>query len=276
LIVHLLSLSHTHTHVHSLSLSLPPQGKWHLGQRPQFLPTQRGFDEYFGLPYSVDMGCPLQPHGGGCTDEDLLMLHCPPLPLLNQSDIIQQPVDLSTLAPQYAQWGRDFIARHEGDEEPYFLYVPFNHVHVSVQEGRQYASKQFWNSSKQGHFGDALAELDWLTGEVMQAVRGSAHANNTLVFWTSDNGPWLPFEENAGSVGPFRGEYAYEAFGYTDTGKGTTWEGGIRMPFAVWGKGTCAGCYTSEAVSNMDIFSTALDFAGVQLTSALFPEGHDG
>jgi arylsulfatase A len=151
-------------------------GKWHMGQRPEYLPTRRGFDEYLGVPYSMDMGS---------LDASRIhsAIHCVTdvngtawLPLLHNEAVAEQPVDLSSLAQRYAAFARSFIRRSVAARKPFFLYVPFSHVHQLCAPSRgQWASLAFANASGVGPFEDAVMEMDWITGEVRTATLHPPH-----------------------------------------------------------------------------------------------------
>ncbi|XP_076033550.1 arylsulfatase A-like isoform X2 [Oratosquilla oratoria] len=195
-------------------------GKWHLGvgRNLEYLPTHHGFDEYLGIPYSHDM-CPClkcfpnnQPCFDTCWEEDV---SCP---LFSNASIVEQPADLTSLTTRYVDGALRFINRAAKDKKPFFLYLPFHQVHHP-----QFASRKFHGRSPRGRFGDALAELDWAVGEVMDFVRNLGIEKDTVVWFTSDNGPSLTRHDRGGCAGPLR------------CGKGTTWEGGVRVPtFVVW------------------------------------------
>jgi arylsulfatase A len=217
-------------------------GKWHLGQRLVYLPGNQGFDYYLGIPYSDDMGngrrstCPNIKEE---VDQDFTAPPPPPnedfaawyLPLVyqehNKTRIVEQPLDLTTLAQKYTHFATKFIQDHK--DEPFLLYFPFSHVHAtsgyrsdwSATPNMQYASCDFQNTTKRGPFGDALAEVDWMIGNVHETLERFGLEENTLILFTSDNGPWTQRLYDGGSYGIFSGEYA----GYSYTGKHTTWEG---------------------------------------------------
>ena len=161
-------------------------GKWHLGRPAEFLPTSRGFDEYFGIPYSNDMT---------------------PRPLMHNTEVIEEPAKLETLTPRYTEQALRFIERSR--EKPFFLYMPHTYPHIPLA-----ASPRFRGKSPLGLYGDVVEELDWSVGEVFTALRRHGLDDNTLVMFSSDNGPWYQ-----GSPGRLRGR------------KGMTLEGGVREPF---------------------------------------------
>jgi arylsulfatase A len=261
-------------------------GKWHLGQRHVYLPHNRGFDYYLGIPYSEDMGegvattCPYNNSNISATFDDTPhfnetladiddddISYDPAgyyLPLVyqhdNQTAVLEQPLDLTTLGDKYRMFVSRFLRRHADDK--FFLYVPMNHVHTASenQPGMQYAGCQYKNSTKRGPFGDALAEADGLVGTIIETLRDLNLEESTLILFTSDNGPWLQQGLASGTSGLLTGQYS----GYRNTGKGSNWEGGIRMPaFAYW-KGTIRP-YTrsSEVVSSLDVFPTLSRLAGI-------------
>jgi arylsulfatase A len=190
----------------------------------------------------------------------------------NETKILQQPLDFTTLAQKYNDFTMDFLEDHK--DNPFFLYMPFSHVHATShsQPGRQYAGCAHKGSTQRGMFGDALAEADWIVGNVVKKLEDLNLDENTLILFTSDNGPWLVQSMAGGSEGLFTGRSS----GYWDTGKGSTWEGGIREPaFAYW-KGTIQPfSRSSEIVSSMDVFPTLSKLAGVDLPSDRAFDGRD-
>eukprot|EP01120_Amphizonella_sp_Union-15-10_P016758 TRINITY_DN9023_c0_g1_i1.p1 TRINITY_DN9023_c0_g1~~TRINITY_DN9023_c0_g1_i1.p1 ORF type:complete len:541 (+),score=80.30 TRINITY_DN9023_c0_g1_i1:52-1623(+) len=265
-------------------------GKWHLGQREMYLPKNHGFDSYLGIPYSVDMGTMARetPCDGSPTrivsidntqrkDSYLQPFLDIPLPLVTQNvsgtTILEQPLDLTTLVPKYAKYATDFIEENVND--PFLLYVPFSHVHTAANEivpDKQYASCPFINSTVRGRFGDALAELDWIVGEIVSNLKARSLEKNTLIIFTSDNGPWLMQRLGSGSVGIFSATTS----GYWNVGKGSTWEGGIRGPaFVYWPGQVTSGTRTSETVSSMDVLPTLLNLAGIARPSDRIIDGKD-
>ena len=150
-------------------------GKWHLGRPNQYLPTSRGFDEYFGIPYSNDMN---------------------PRVLMHNTDVIENPAVLDTLTPRYTEQATKFIAASKGT--PFFLYMPHTYPHIPLG-----ASPRFRGKSPLGLYGDVVEEIDWSVGELLRAVREAGQEQNTLFLFTSDNGPWY-----MGSPGRLRGRKA--------------------------------------------------------------------
>jgi len=201
-------------------------GKWHLGHLPQFLPMRHGFDYYYGMPYSNDMR---------------------PCPLMEGGKVIEQPAKQATLTKRYTEKAIRFIEQNK--ERPFFLYFPHTFPHVPL-----FASKAFKGKSLRGLYGDVVEELDWSVGQILDTLRRLGLAENTLVMFTSDNGPWLVMRLRGGSAGLLRG------------GKGSTWEGGMREPFVAWWPGKIpAGGVSAGLSSTLDIFPTCLALAGVEL-----------
>lgn len=222
-------------------------GKWHLGHRTNYLPTNQGFDYYYGIPYSNDMS-PLQTDWEGLKD-------APPIPLMQNEKIIEQPAVQSTLTKRYTDESIRFIEDHKS--EPFFLYLAHTFPHVPL-----YASESFKGKSSRGLYGDTVEEIDWSVGQIITKLRELDLAENTLVIFTSDNGPWLTKDEEGGSAGLLRG------------GKGSTWEGGMRVPAIAWWPGVIEGGRVSQALAKtMDIFSTAIELSGVNLSGETVSDG---
>jgi len=177
-------------------------GKWHLGHEKPFLPVRHGFDEYFGLPYSNDMW-PRHPQQKG---------FYPDLPLIEGDQVVELDPDQSQLTTRYTERAVRFIERNR--DKPFFLYVAHTMPHVPL-----FASGKFRGTTARGLYGDVMAEIDWSTGRILDAVKRAKLDNDTLVIFTSDNGPWLSYGNHAGSAGPLR------------EGKATAFEGGVRVPF---------------------------------------------
>jgi arylsulfatase A-like enzyme len=212
-------------------------GKWHLGHRREFLPLQHGFGEYFGLPYSNDMW-PKHPTNGA---------DYPPLPLISGNDVIEFNPDQTQLVTWYAERAVKFIEANR--ERPFFLYVAHAMPHVPL-----FVSEKFRGKSKQGLFGDVIEEIDWSVGQILDALKRTGLDEQTLVLFTSDNGPWLSYGNHAGSAGPLR------------EGKGTTWEGGVREPCIVrWPGKVRAGSECSEIAATIDLLPTFAKLAGASL-----------
>jgi len=210
-------------------------GKWHLGHHPKFLPTRHGFDEYFGLPYSNDMW-PRHPSA-----------KFPPLPLIEGEKTIQENPDQSQLVTWYTERAVKFIEKNK--DKPFFVYVPHAMPHVPI-----FVSDKHKGKSPQGLYGDVIEEIDWSVGEILAALKKHGLDDNTFVMFTSDNGPWLNYGEHAGSAGPLR------------EGKGTTFEGGQRVPcVARWPGKIPAGHVCKELAATIDVLPTLAKWAGAEL-----------
>lgn len=214
-------------------------GKWHLGHHREFLPLQHGFDEYLGLPYSNDMW-PVG-YDGRPAEQGHAKAAYPPLPLIKRNRKIREIrslEDQNTLTTLYTERALDFIARNR--EHPFFLYVPHTMAHVPLG-----VSEKFRGKSRQGLYGDVMMEIDWSVGKILKALRKYGLDENTLVVFTSDNGPWLNFGNHAGSAGPLR------------EGKGTSWEGGVRVPCLMrWPGHIPAGAVCRAMAATMDLLPT--------------------
>jgi len=220
-------------------------GKWHLGHLPQFLPTSNGFDYYFGIPYSNDMD---RVKGGAyretCKNPKVEYFN---VPLMRNKEIVERPADQNTITKRYAEEATQFIKKSKG--KPFFLYLAHSMPHVPL-----FASEDFKDTSLRGIYGDVITEIDWSVGQVLDTLRKEGLAENTLVIFSSDNGPWLVFEEHGGSAGLLR------------DGKGSTWEGGMREPTVAWWPGRIkAGSVITDMTSTLDVFPTLVEFAGSRM-----------
>ncbi|NKB34988.1 MAG: sulfatase-like hydrolase/transferase [Pseudomonadales bacterium] len=196
-------------------------GKWHLGSRIEWYPLRHGFDEFFGALHSNDM---------------------PEFRLYRDDQVIEDPVDQTTLTERYTAESLRFI--EDNQDQPFFLYIPHSFPHVPL-----FVSNQFEGKSDAGLYGDVVETIDWSMGMIFDKLQELGLDDNTLVVFTSDNGPW--FE---GSSGQYRDR------------KGSSWEGGLRVPFIARWPGTIpAGSHSTEPAMNIDILPTVLDFAGVDL-----------
>ncbi len=222
-------------------------GKWHLGHLEEFLPLQHGFDEYLGLPYSNDMW-PIDYDGQPATGGNKMTY--PPLPLVDGNETVETIEDLegqATLTARYTERAVSFIERHK--HEPFFLYLAHSMPHVPLG-----VSDKFKGHSAQGMYGDVIEEIDWSVGQVLAALDRHQLAENTLVIFTSDNGPWLNFGNHAGSAAPLR------------EGKGTAFEGGPRVPAIMrWPGRIEAGSVSGRMASTIDILPTLAVITGAPL-----------
>ncbi|XP_078091848.1 arylsulfatase A [Mustelus asterias] len=236
-------------------------GKWHLGYGPNgtFLPIHQGFDEFLGVPYSHDQGpcqnltCfPPDTKCYGRCDQGVVLL-----PLVKNNKIIQQPVKFPKLTPLYDHFARDFILRAAKQHKPFFLYYASHHTHYP-----QFASAGFAGKSKRGPVGDALMEFDGSVGVIMKALQDAGVENNTLIFFTSDNGPELMRRSRGGNAGLLK------------CGKGTTYEGGMREPAVAYWPGQITPGVTHELASTLDILPTIAPLLGAKLPQVKL-DGYD-
>lgn len=223
-------------------------GKWHLGHHKQFLPLQHGFDEYTGVPYSNDMwpikldGTKAAPNEGRGSFPDL--------PLVEGNETVELITSfagqdkLTTLNTEKAV---DFINRNK--DNPFFLYVPHSMPHIPLG-----VSDKFRGKSEQGMYGDVMMEIDWSVGQIAQALKANGIEDNTIIIFTTDNGPWLNYGNHAGSSGGLR------------EGKTTSWEGGQRVPFIVrWPSKIAEGVVCNQLASSIDLFPTLASIVGGDL-----------
>lgn len=224
-------------------------GKWHLGDVPALLPTSQGFDEYFGLPYSNDML-------GTCADKGKGK-PVPPLPLIDGLKKIETCPDQTQLTRRYAERAVSFLKKNQA--KPFFLYLANTMPHVPL-----HVSDRFKGSSELGLFGDVIQEIDWGVGEVLRTLSELKIDDNTLVIFTSDNGPWLAQNENGGHADPLR------------DGKFTRYEGGFRVPCLMrWPGRIPADTVCSEVASTIDVFPTFAKLAGGRVPTDRVIDGRD-
>jgi len=215
-------------------------GKWHLGHHPVFLPTRHGFDEYYGLPYSNDMWPfhPQNPTG------------YPPLPMIENERIVNPEVtaeDQMQITTQYTERAVRFIEKNKN--KPFFLYLAHTMPHVPL-----FVSEKFKGKSEQGMYGDVMMEIDWSVGEILKSLKKNGIDKNTLIIFTSDNGPWINYGNHAGSTGGLR-----EA-------KGVSYEGGQRVPCIMrWPEMIPAGTVCNRLASSIDLLPTIAGLCGAPL-----------
>ncbi|MEE8451363.1 MAG: sulfatase [Thermoguttaceae bacterium] len=216
-------------------------GKWHLGDQPEFLPTRQGFDSYFGIPFSNDMG-----HGHN--------KRYPPLPLLENEKVFEEEPDQAQLTPRYTARAVEFITTHK--DEPFFLYMPHTFPHNPI-----FASERFAGKSANGNFGDSVEEIDWSVGQILATIKKLGIDEQTLVIFTSDNGAASRW---GGGNGPLRGF------------KGSTWEGGMREPCVMrWPGKIPAGKVCGELASSLDLMPTLAKLAGTSAPTDRVIDGLD-
>jgi arylsulfatase len=217
-------------------------GKWHLGHHAEFLPTNQGFDYYFGIPYSNDMNPQNREK-------------YPPLPILESwmtdsmfiLDTFELNPEMSKLTTLYTERAINFI--EDNRNQPFFLYLAHTMPHIPIG-----VSEKFKEKSEQGLYGDVMMEIDWSVGQVLTKLKKLNLEKKTLVIFTSDNGPWLVFGNHGGSTGPLRGS------------KGTTFEGGVRVPCIMkWPGRIPAGKVCNQMATTMDFLPTFVKLAGANL-----------
>ncbi len=234
-------------------------GKWHLGHLPQFLPIAQGFDSYYGIPYSNDMdpvkGLPNyrleaeNPHFYADTNNYNV-------PLMEDAKIIERPANQNTITRRYTEKAVEYIKANK--KKPFFLYLAHSLPHIPL-----FASDKFRGSSIRGTYGDVLQEIDWSVGQVLQTLRDLKLDKKTIVVFTTDNGPWLAFKTHGGSAGPLR------------AGKGTTFEGGQRVPTIFWGPGRLESGVVTELGSTLDLLPSFAAIAGVKAPTDRKMDGYD-
>ncbi|MEI6891259.1 MAG: sulfatase [Pontiella sp.] len=235
-------------------------GKWHLGHRPKFLPTSQGFDLFYGIPYSNDMWqapeIPLAEQvvfNEGLSRSNYLdsvntkKKYSNKVPLMLGTEVIEWPVDQTTLTKRYTEKAQEFIITNK--DNPFFLYLAHAMPHTPL-----YTSKAFSDKSERGLFGDVIEEMDWSVGQILKTLKECGLDKNTLVIFTSDNGPWLSKKEQAGTAGPLR------------DGKFSGYEGGCRVPCIIWQPGVVpAGLECNVQTSTLDLFPTFAALAGIDV-----------
>ena len=215
-------------------------GKWHLGYQKEFLPVNQGFDDYLGYPYSNDMW----PSG-----PVRFMKQYPHLPLIEDDEIVAQVREQTYMTTWLTERAVRFIGESTKKESPFFLYLAHPQPHVPL-----YVSPKHQGSSEQGMYGDVIQEIDWSTGEVLAALDKAGVTENTLVVFTSDNGPWMIYGNHAGGVGPLRGA------------KGTCWDGGVRVPCVMqWPAKLKAGSVVKTPLMTIDLLPTITKLIGAKL-----------
>ncbi|MEM0970409.1 MAG: sulfatase-like hydrolase/transferase, partial [Verrucomicrobiota bacterium] len=211
-----------------------------------------------GIPYSNDMdpreGILHREHAGSQN---------PPwdgwdVPLLRNNEVIERPAKQDGLTKRYTEESQAFLLRQKKAGSPFFLYLAHTFPHVPL-----FASPDFHGKSRAGRYGDVVEELDWSVGQILRTLRETGLAEQTLVFFTSDNGPWLVMNDEGGSAGPLR------------DGKGSTWEGGMRVPGIAWWPGTIRPDRTGIVASALDLFPTALALGGASLPEGVTIDGRD-
>ncbi|MGF1557610.1 MAG: sulfatase [Flavobacteriaceae bacterium] len=233
-------------------------GKWHLGHKEQYLPTNNGFDYYFGIPYSNDMD---RLQGEEYDDywkrpNDSIKTEHFNVPLFRNTEIIERPADQNTITTRYSDEAVSYIKQNK--DKPFFVYLAHNLPHIPL-----FVSDEFKGKSQRGLYGDVLEEIDNGVGKLLEMLKEEGLDENTIVVFTSDNGPWLPFKLNSGSAGLLR------------AGKGSTWEGGMRVPGIFWGPGIIKQGLVTDIGCTMDLFTTFSKMAGVEIPDDRIVDGVD-
>ena len=222
-------------------------GKWHLGHKPGFMPNKHGFDLYYGVPYSNDMDKHYYKRLG---------FQSPPLPVYLNEEVVAEGPDQDSLTGMWTEAAVDFISANH--DEPFFLYLAHNMPHTPW-----HASSSFRGSSARGLYGDVIQELDWSMGELVKTLKDHGIFENTIIIYTSDNGPAI-WQKNGGTTGGLRGS------------KGNTWEGGMRVPGIIsWPARIPAGVTCNQPVSTLDLLPTLSALAGVEMQADLVLDGRD-
>ena len=231
-------------------------GKWHLGHLPQFSPLQHGFDYFYGTLYVNDMDrVPTSPKGKAAYAKPKSEYWN--VPLTRNTETIERPANQNLFTRRYTDEAVRFVQEHK--DRPFFLYLAHNMPHVPL-----FASDEFAGKSSRGLYGDTIEEIDHSVGKVLQTLRDEKLDQKTLVIFTSDNGPWLMYNEQGGSAGLLR------------EGKGSTWEGGMREPGIAWWPGTVpAASVSRELASTLDILPTFCALAGVEAPKNRPLDGYD-
>ena len=241
-------------------------GKWHIGHKPKFLPTRQGFDSYYGIPYSNDMT--IDPEANLAADIklregftlDRIRNEKPKkdfVPLMRNEEVIEYPCDQTTLTQRYTEEAVQFI--EENKNKPFFLYLPHTMPHIPL-----FASEKFKGKSERGLYGDTIEEIDWSVGEIMKSLRDNNLDKNTLLIYTSDNGPWKLKGGRGGSAHPLRGF------------KFQTYEGGMRVPCIMHWKGKVpAGSSCDEIAATIDLLPTIAGLSEAVLPNDRTIDGKD-
>ena len=230
-------------------------GKWHLGHLKDYLPNNHGFDYYYGIPYSNDMDKINNNNYWSEYERKKLDSKSYNVPLIENYDIIERPVDQTTITLRYVDKTIQLINDYK--EDNFFIFLSHNLPHIPL-----YASKKFLGKSKGGLYGDVIEEIDYGMGLILKELKNLKLDKNTIVVFTSDNGPWLVYKNHSGSSGPLR------------NGKGTTWDGGVRVPAIFWGS-NIKPVIINDIGSTLDIYSTFLSLAEVNYEEDSILDGYD-
>lgn len=225
-------------------------GKWHLGHLPGYQPTDNGFDYYYGIPYSNDMG-----YQDDRAHPFKKMF--PPLPIIENGKVVNEKIDQTHLTKDYTEKCIEFIDKNK--DKPFFLYYASNFPHVPL-----YSSNDFKGKSRRGEYGDVVEELDWSVGQILEHLKKNNLDKNTMVIFTSDNGPWTTQGAEGGSAGLLK------------AGKASCWEGGMRVPAVVQFPGVIPANQVIEGnASTMDLYTTIIKMAGGNVPQDRVVDGKD-
>jgi len=230
-------------------------GKWHLGHLPEYLPTNHGYDSYFGIPYSNDMDAVAD------APKNRKRMDSPKseyfnVPLMRGLQVVQRPADQTTITKRYTEEAVKHIESHS--DEPFFIYLAHNLPHVPL-----FRSPEFAETSRRGLYGDVIEEIDWSVGQIISALQKKQLQDNTLVVFTSDNGPWKVYNAQGGSAGLLR------------DGKGSTWEGGMREPTIFWWPGKITPAVTMDMGATLDLLPTFAKICGAEVPADRLLDGYD-
>jgi len=230
-------------------------GKWHLGHKKKYLPLNHGFDYYYGIPYSNDMDKINNNNYWSEYERKTLNSDSYNVPLMENYETIERPVDQTTITSRYVDKTIKLINNYKDDS--FFIFLSHNLPHIPL-----YASKEFLGNSKRGLYGDVIEEIDHGVGLILKELKNLKIDKKTIVVFTSDNGPWLVYKSHSGSAGILR------------NGKGTTWEGGVRVPTIFWGSNIKPGVI-NDIGSTLDIYTTFLSLSNIKLQNDMIIDGLD-
>lgn len=233
-------------------------GKWHLGHLPEFLPHRQGFDYYYGIPYSNDMDSKnFVKYAKEARDPYFFtQIENYQVPLIENEEVIERPADQTTITRRYTEQAIRFIK--ENKNQAFFLYLAHSMPHIPL-----FASEAFAGRSQASLYTDVIEEIDWSVGQLLEVLKAEQLDENTVVVFTSDNGPWLAFKTHGGSAGPLR------------AGKGTTFEGGQRVPAIFWGPGRLVPGVVHEMGATLDLLPTFAAMSGAKVPSDRKMDGYD-
>jgi len=230
-------------------------GKWHLGHKEEYLPTNNGFDYYYGIPYSNDMDF-IGDYEVKRKTKGNLPTENYNVPLMRNTKIIERPANQNTITKRYTEETIDYIKKNKN--KPFFIYLAHNLPHIPL-----FASDDFLGKSERGLYGDVVEEIDHGIGQIISTLKEEGLDKNTIVVFTSDNGPWLSYGINGGSAGLLK------------AGKGMTWEGGMREPCIFWSPSNIKPAVVSQLGTTMDLFSTFSALAGAEMPKDRIMDGYD-